>query len=252
MLIGNPFAPLVSFVSPDILRGYLVLMALAVALGTSYDLVHGKKAAFFLRDRRRARAAARRALGAREGLRLAARTLLIDLAAFGEFCNRAKRIAHALMFYGFILYVATTVALVFGYPAERHPPLILPVCWNIGALMTLVGSGWFFFFLRVDVTHDGQSAWRLRRADLFLASLLASVAFGLLLEWGELSANMAAIKVLSGLYGGVTTLLFVTVAWSKFPHMFYKPVLAFQAKRDEASGASDLPPPARERGDDGG
>ncbi|MDA8383739.1 MAG: adenylyl-sulfate reductase [Betaproteobacteria bacterium] len=248
MLTANPFAPLVSFVSPDILQGYLIVMALAVVVGTSYDLAHGKKATFFLQERRRARAAARRALGAGEAIRLAARTLLFDLAAFGEFCNRAKRIAHALMFYGFVLYVATTIALVFGYPAERHPPLFLPLGWNIGAFMTLVGGYWFFFFLRVNVTHDGQSVWRLRRADLFLASLLASVTFGVLLEWGEWDGNGVAIKVLAGAYEGLTALLFLTVAWSKFPHMFYKPVLAFGTKQDEANGASDLPPPAPGRG----
>jgi hypothetical protein len=55
------------------------------------------------------------------------------------------------MFYGFVLYLVTTVAMVFGYPTDTRPPVVLPILWNLGVLMTLVGGYWFFFFLRVNV-----------------------------------------------------------------------------------------------------
>jgi len=147
------------------------------------------------------------------------------------------------MFYGFVTYLVTTVVMVFVYPTDTHPPVGLPVLWNIGALMTLVGGYWFFFFLRVNVVHDGHPPWRLVRADLFIGSLLASITFALLFEWVAMAGNPVATRVFAGLYVLFTTLLFVSVPWSKFAHMFYKPVVAFQRRVEEADGASDLPTP---------
>jgi len=239
----NPFTPLTAFVSSEVMQGYIVLMALAVAIGTLFDLLRDKKLTFFLQDRQRAKAAAKQPLGAAGMAAIATRTLAHDIATFGEFCNPRRRISHALMFYGFVLYLITTVAMVFVYPIDTHPPLVLPVLWNIGALMTLVGGYWFFFFLRVNVVHDGQPPWRLVRADLFIGSLLASVTFALLFEWVAMAGNPVATRVFAGLYVLFTTLLFVSVPWSKFAHMFYKPVVAFQRRVEEADGSSDLPTP---------
>ena len=59
------------------------------------------------------------------------------------------------MFYGFLLYLITTVVMVFGYPTPAATPVILPILWNIGALMILIGGYWFFFFIRVDVAKRG-------------------------------------------------------------------------------------------------
>ena len=115
--------------------------------------------------------------------------------------------------------------------------------------MTLVGGYWFFFLLRVNVVHDGHSPWRLVRADLFIVSLLASVTFALLLEIAEMAQNAAATGVCAGIYIFFTTLLFVSVPWSKFAHMFYKPVVAFQRRVEEADGSSDLPTPTTTGGE---
>jgi hypothetical protein len=244
----NPFTPLTAFVSPDLMQGYVVLMVLAVVAGTLFDLLHGKKLKFFLQERQRTRAAAKQPLGAADKAAIAARTLVNDIATFGEFCNQQRRISHALMFYGFVLYLVTTVVMVFGYPADPHPPVVLPVLWNIGALMTLVGGYWFFFFLRVNVMHEGHPPWRLVRADLFIVALLASVTFALLFEWMAIAGNPTATKVFASLYVFFTTLLFVSVPWSKFAHMFYKPVVAFQKRVEEADGSSDLPTPTAKGG----
>lgn len=249
MFTTNPFTPLIDFVSPEVMQGYVVLMMLAVVIGTGYDLLHDSKATFFLRDRQRAKAAAKRQLGSRDMAAIAARTLAHDIATFGEFCNQQRRISHALMFYGFVLYLVTTLVMVFVYPADTHPPAAFPILWNIGALMTLVGGYWFFFFLRVNVVHDGHPPWRLVRADLFIVSLLASVTFALLYEWAAMAGNPMATRVCAGLYLFFTTLLFVSVPWSKFAHMFYKPVVAFQRRVEEADGSSDLPAPTAPRGE---
>ncbi len=62
------------------------------------------------------------------------------------------------MFYGFLLYFITTIVMVFGYRTQATPtPVVLPVLWDIGDLMILIGGYWFFFFLRVNVAHEGHS-----------------------------------------------------------------------------------------------
>jgi hypothetical protein len=244
MLTTNPFVTLADLVSPLALRIYLLLMLLAVLLGTLYDLLHGLKARFYLLQRQRSRAAATRRLSAGELAGIAVRTIVSDIATFGEFGNRRRRLSHILMFYGFMLYLFTTVILVVGYPTDIDTPDVLPILWHLGVLMTLLGGYWFFFFLRVNVSHDGQPSWRLVRADLFIGSLLLSVTSALLMRVVALAGNSTANWCCAGAFFLSTTLLFVSIPWSKFAHMFYKPVMAFQKRLDEANGASDLPRPA--------
>jgi hypothetical protein len=245
MFTTNPFTPLAEFVSPGVMQGYIILMIAAVALGTVFDLIHGKKARFFFEDRKRSKAAAKRRLGDGEMAAIVTRTLATDIATFGELqtCNRSRWISHVLMFYGFVLYLITTVVMVFVYPATPTPAA-WPVLWNIGALMVLVGGYWFFFFLRVNVAYEGDSPFRLMRADLFIVSLLASVTFALLWEIVQAAGSLVASRIVFGVYIFFTTVLFVTVPWSKFPHMFYKPAAAFQKRVEEADGSSSLPSPA--------
>ena len=87
MVTTNPFAPLTDFVSPDLMQGYIVLMVLAVAIGTAFDLLRDKKLTFFQQERQRTKAAAKRPLGGADIASIAARTLAHDIATFGEFCN---------------------------------------------------------------------------------------------------------------------------------------------------------------------
>jgi len=173
---------------------------------------------------------------------IAGRTMLKVVLTSGEFCDMKRRISHLLMFYGFLFYLITTIVMVFAYPAQSTPtPVILPMLWNIGALMVLIGGYWFFFLLRVDVAHEGHSPFRLVRADLFIVTLLASVSFALIWEIVQAAGNLTATKIAFALFILFTTLLFVLVPWSKFAHMFYKPVVAFQQRMEEANGSSDLP-----------
>jgi hypothetical protein len=151
------------------------------------------------------------------------------------------------MMYGFFLYVITTVVMVFAYPGAARLPATLPALWTIGALMILVGGLWFFFVLRVNVAYDGISPFHLGRADLFVGSLIASVAFALAWDYVQTTyANPTVTWILFGLYIFFTTLLFVAVPWSKFAHMFFKPAVAFQRRVEEANGSSDLPRPSAE------
>jgi len=249
MFTDNPFLAAAAFLPPRFLQVYVILMVLAVVAGTLFDLYHKRSAQFFTQQRAQSSAAATRRLSGADVASIAARTFAHDVATFGEFCNPSRRLSHVLMFYGFVLYLVTTVVMVFGYPADPHTPAVLSVLWNIGALMVLIGGYWFFFFLRVNVVHDGQPPWRLVRADLFIVALLASVSFALLFEWVAMAGNPMATRVFFGAYLFFTTLLFVSVPWSKFAHMFYKPVVAIQRRVEEADGSSDLPTPTTTGGE---
>jgi len=82
------------------------------------------------------------------------------------------------------------------------------------------------------------------RADLFVLSLLASVTLGLIWAWLQVRGSAAA-SVLFGLYIIATTVLFGSVPWSKFAHMFFKPAAAFEKRVSYANETrSNLPAPA--------
>ncbi len=247
MFTSNPFAELAVFLPPLVMQVYIVLMVLAVVLGTLADMLHKNSARFFLRDWKKKQAAGTR-LGAAHTAGLAIRTLLYEVVASGELkdCAWQRRASHLLMFYGFVAYLVSTVVLVFVYPLpESLAPPFWPLLWNLGAVMVLAGGSWFFFFLRADVAKEGKSPFRLMRADLFIVSLLASVTFALVWEIVQAAGNLAASQIFFGIYIFCTTLLFAGVPWSKFAHMFYKPAAAFQKRVEEANGSSSLPPPAK-------
>jgi adenylylsulfate reductase subunit B len=126
--------------------------------------------------------------------------------------------------------------MVFVYPTPAKPtPAVLPQLWWIGGLMVLVGGYWFWFFIRVDVAAEGNTPLRLMRADLFILSLVASVTFGLIWAYLQAASNTAA-GVFFGLYIAATTVLFGSVPWSKFAHMFFKPAAAFEKRMSYAQG----------------
>jgi hypothetical protein len=246
MIDTNPFATMTQLLSPLTMQIYIILMVVAVVAGTLFDVSHKGSAKFFAQRREKSRAAAKSRLDGTATFTLAVRTVA-EAAISGEFCKWPRRASHLLMMYGFLLHVGTSVVMVFAYPTVATPPSILPALWILGALMVLVGGLWFFFFLRVNVAYDGASPFHLGRADLFVGSLLATVAFALLWHFVQTTyPNSTAAAILFALYICFTTLLFVSVPWSKFAHMFFKPAVAFQRRVEEATGASDLPRPTTE------
>ena len=225
---------------------YIVLMTLAVVAGTLFDVVHKGSAKYFAQRRAQSEAAALRRLGGGETVAIAI-GVIAEAAVSGEFSKWPRRLSHLLMMYGFFTYLAATVMMVYGYPAGTTTPAILPTLWTVGALMVLAGGLWFFFFLRVNVAYDGASPFHLGRADLFIGSVLASTTFALVWHCMQVTiGNAAWTRIAFGTYIFFTTLLFVSVPWSKFAHMFFKPAVRLQRRIEEASGASDLPSPSGE------
>ena len=229
----NPFAGISGTVSPALMQGYVVLMIVLVAAGTLFDIVHKGSAKYFFENMRKTKAKARTVEGG-EMMSIAVQTAFVDVLASGEFCNPRRRIAHLLTMYGFVLHVVATAVLVFAYPTTPTPA-VWPNLWWIGALMLLAGGYWFWFFIRVDVAAEGNPAFRVMHADLFVLSLLASVTLGVIWAWQQ-SSGSAASGVVFGLYILATTVLFGGVPWSKFAHMFFKPAAAFEKRMSEANG----------------
>jgi hypothetical protein len=238
MFTTNPFAAVAGALPANAMQVFVVLMALAVLLGTVLDMIHKGSATYFFANWRKSRGK-----GAPVDVAsIAVKTVVVDVLASGEFCNPRRRVAHLLTMYGFVLYLVTTAIMVFGYPTTATPtPALVVQLWWLGGLMALVGGYWFWFFIRVDVAAEGSSPLRLMRADLFILSLLASVTLGLLWAWLQASGS-AASGVVFGLYILATVVLFGSVYWSKFAHMFFKPAAAFEKRVSKASGAyANLP-----------
>lgn len=242
MLANNPFAALSDVVPPSAMQVYVVLMVLAVVVGVLFDVVHKGSAQYFFANFRKSKSRSKKELGGGDMISIAAKTVVVDVMTSGEFCNPRRRVAHLLTMYGFIAYVVATAVMIFGYPTPATPtPAIIAALWWIGALMVCVGGYWFWFFIRVDVAAEGQTPLRVMHADLFILSLLASVTFGLLWAFAQVQ-GMSGALVLFALYIIATTVLFGSVPWSKFAHMFFKPAAAFEKRVSKANGtAENLP-----------
>jgi hypothetical protein len=238
MFTSNPFAALSASISPAVMQGYVVVMILLVVAGTLFDVVHKGSAKYFFENWRKSKKNGSKQLGGGELASIAIQTVAVDVLTSGEFCNPRRRVAHLLGMYGFVLYVLATVIMVFAYPTPVTPtPGLVSFVWWIGALMVCVGGYWFWFFIRVDVAAEGNSPFRVVRADLFILSMLASATLGLL--WAVAGGGTG---VLFGLYIIATTVLFAGVPWSKFAHMFFKPAAAFEKRVTKADGtAENLP-----------
>ena len=246
MFTSNHFAELSAFIPPVVMQAYVVIMILLVAGGTIYDVLHKRSAEYFFRAKEKSEKLATKQLGSGKKASLAIQTVVVEGLLSGEFCNPRRRIAHLLGMYGFVIYLVATIVMVFAYPTPAAPtPAIWPVLWYIGALMVCVGGYWFWFFIRVDVASEGHSPFRLVRADLFIVSLLASVTLGLIWSFVQATGSGAWANVFLGLYLIATTVLFGSIPWSKFSHMFFKPAAAFQKRVEKANGfRRNLPAPA--------
>ncbi len=245
MFNSNPFAELSTSVSPAIMQTYVVAMAILVVVGTLFDVFHKKSAKYFFENMRASKARAKKSV---DRFDIAVKTALVDVALSGEFCNQRRRLAHLLGMYGFIIYVITTAIMVFAYPTPATPtPAALTALWYVGALMVCLGGYWFWFFIRADVAAEGQSPFRLMRADLFIVTLVLSATFALIWAWLQHAGNTTWATVFLALCLIATTVLFASVPWSKFSHMFFKPAAAFEKRISEANGsAANLPTLSRD------
>jgi len=241
MFTTNPFAELSATIPPAVMQTYLVLMIICVVGGTIFDVIHKGSAKYFFANMKKSKDQGK-PVDSGTKVAVAVETFASAVLTSSEFCNQKRRIAHLLGMYGFILNVVATFVMVMYYPTpEMVTPAIWPQLWCIGALMVCVGGYWFWFFIRVDVAAEGSSPLKLMRADMFILSLLASSTFGLIWAYAQ-SISSSWTMIFLALYLIATTVLFGSVPWSKFSHMFFKPAAAFEKKLSVANGTrNNLP-----------
>ncbi len=241
----NPFAELSRTINPTIMQGFVILMLACVSGGTLFDIIHKGSAKYFFGLVRKGAAGKLRRVPLGEKASVVVRTTASDILTSAEFCTTKRRLAHLLTMYGFLAYVIPTTVMVFAYPtpATPTPPALVNIWW-IGAAMISIGCYWFWFFIRVDVASEGNSPFRMIRADLFVVSLMVSSTFGLVWSYLQVTDSMWSFAAL-GLYLLATLVLFGSVPWSKFSHMFFKPAAAYQKNMAKADGGRrNLPPPS--------
>jgi hypothetical protein len=198
--------PFADLLPAAVMQGYVVLMFLLVLGGTLLDVVHKKSAKYFFQASQKAEKSRERTVGGGEKAAIAVKTAVHDVMLSGEFCNAKRRIA---------------------------------------ALMVCVGGYWFWFFIRVDVAAEGNTWYKIMRADLFVLALLATTTFALAWSYLAMQGNGAWTTLALVLFVISSTTLFGTVLWSKFAHMFFKPAAAYQRRMQDADGSrANLPAPA--------
>jgi len=240
MITTNPFSELVAYIPSIAMQIYIVLMFILVLGGTILDTIHKKSAKYFFENADKAKKSATRSVGAGEKASMAIKTVANEVLTSGEFSNPKRRISHLFTMYGFILFVATTAIMIFGYlPPVDSTPVILPLLWHLGAAMLCFGGYWFWFSIRVDVNSEGAKWYKLVNADMFIVSLLATCTFALI--WSFLQAVGASLlsDLFFILFIIAATALFAGVYFSKFAHMFFKPAAAYQKRTTVADGSRE-------------
>ena len=248
MIYNNPFSSLSELVPSIVMQGFLIMMIAFAAIGTFVDIIHKKNVKYFFENAKKAKKSATKKLRTSEKVSIIAKTVVYDIGTTSELGAGKRRVAHLLGMYGTILFWITSAVMIFCYSSiSSNTPSVWPIFWHAGAIMTVIGGCWFWFFLRVDVYSEAQPWYRIIKADLFVLALIATSLFGLI--WSYLqSLNLYDRwddKVFLVLYVVSNLVLFGGVYWSKFAHMFYKPGAAIQKNLAEADGSRDnLPPEA--------
>ena len=237
MFDTNPFLSV--GLTPEVMQYYVIAMVIAVAAGTIIDVIHKKSAKYFALNAEKAKQSARREVTGGDKMNAAISTITNEVLMSSEFKNPQRRLSHLMTMYGFILFVVSTAVMIFGGAADAG---IWPLLWHLGALSLCVGGYWFWFFIRCDVNSEGKKWYQLVRADLFIVSNLMMATFALL--WSITGSTLLfAIFILAA------TVLFTTVLWSKFAHMFFKPAAAYQKKITKLDGSQENLPDVGEMND---
>ena len=241
----NPFVELSNFIPVAAMQTFVILMFVLVFGGTVYDMIEKQNATYFFRNWRKSKLSKVNEISFNQMMVIIFKTITVDVFSAAEFCSFKRRLAHLFTFYGFIGYVITTVIMVFSYlPETSKTPEIIPIIWYLSALLISVGCYWFWFFIRVDVAAEGNARLRFIQADIFVLSLAISSTLAIL--WGITQiSNPFYSNILLVLYLVSNLILFGSIPWSKFAHMFYKPGASLQKRVAQADGSNrNLPEPA--------
>ena len=161
MLLINPFVILSETISPIYMQWFVIVMAILVVVGTLLDIIHKKNVKYFFENAKKAKLSAKKTLSSSEKISVISKTIVSDIATTSELGAGKRRTAHLLGMYGTILFWITSVIMIFCYSnPTSETPSAWPIIWHVGAIMTVLGGSWFWFFLRVDVYSEAQPWFR--------------------------------------------------------------------------------------------
>lgn len=237
MFTSNPFADLSASIPVYAMQAYVVAMFILVVVGTVLDMMHKKSAQYFFENAKKAESQATKSVSSGDKVSMAVGTVASEVLTSSEFANPTRRMSHLMTMYGFIIFVVSTVALIFGYTGGADAaPSALAAAWHIGAILLAAGGYWFWFAIRVDVSAEGYPWYRVSFGDMFILSLLATSTFGLI--WSATQGSTLG-WITFCLFILSSTVLFGGVMWSKFAHMFFKPAAAYQKRVTRADGSRE-------------
>jgi len=244
MITINPFSILSEFMPSIAIQTFVVVMIVLVIAGTVIDMIHKKNVKYFFENAKKAKKQATRTVSAGKKASILIKTVASDILTTSELAGK-RRLAHLLGMYGTIIFWVTSVIMIFCYSTPTSiTPYIFPLLWHMGAIMTVVGGCWFWFFLRVDVAAEAYPWYRIVHADLFVLSLVITSVIGLIWSYLQITEVQGWNILFLFFFILSNLILFGGVYWSKFAHMFYKPGAAIQKRLAEADGSNEnLPYP---------
>ncbi|HYB42228.1 MAG TPA: tricarballylate utilization 4Fe-4S protein TcuB [Candidatus Methylomirabilis sp.] len=222
---------------------YLAMVLPALAMAACGALVLATGAVRFWRD---TRGGPGDMLDLRAFLRAAGDALSLRyLSGGGDGCNypdaafsHTRRWFHHLVFYGFLLDLAsTTAAAVYHHFLGRmapYPLLSWPVVLgSVGGVMLVAGT---MGLLHLKWRSDAAPAeGRMVSMDVaFLVALLLTSLTGLLLL---VLRETAAMGTLLAVHLGMVAALFITLPYGKFAHLFYRYAALVRNSIEESAAA---------------
>ena len=163
MLTVNPFSVLAETIPSIAMQTFVIVMGLLVVIGTLLDIIHKKNVKYFFENAKKAKKSAKKSLTTSEKTAVVIKTIATDIATTSELGAGKRRVAHLLGMYGTILFWIASVIMIFCYTESySNTPSVWPIIWHAGAIMTVLGGSWFWFFLRVDVYSEAQPWYRIK------------------------------------------------------------------------------------------
>ena len=226
-----------------------VAMAIMVIGGTAIDTIHKKSAQWFFENDKKGKANAKKTLTSSDMRSIALKTATSEILTSSEFANPQRRTSH--------LFTMLRVLSSSSSPQPQwcssiqHLPPLLPqsgLCFGILVpclwLLVDIGSGSSFGSTFLQKENPGTS---LNGPICSSSPFSPWQTFGLI--WSFLQSNNVAgwETLFLALFIGASTVLFSTVLWSKFAHMFFKPAAAFQKRVTKADGSRENLPELADR-----
>ena len=146
MLAYNPFSDLGTLIPSFAMQAFLIAMVLLVIGGVVLDMMHKKNVKYFFENAQKAKQSSTKNLSSGEKISIITKKVASDIMTSSEFCTFQRRAAHLLGMYGTIIFWVTSAMLIFSYSTpSSSAPAMLPMLWDIGAIMTCVGGFWLWF-----------------------------------------------------------------------------------------------------------